>query len=140
MSLLQLSCNSNFLPTLFGIYIKNEYKNVTLFFQLILFNIAEWILAKEQVRSYCPIYILWYPSRIEPQQDHAVINSGDTWEVNCTGEAPLEWEYSNRYGKVVKLPTLSTPTLAKENKWQKMWGHVLCLNSQRFSLTKKNHV
>ena len=105
-----------------------------------LVNIAEWILAKEQV-TYCLIYILWSPSRIEPQQDHAVINSGETWEVNCTGEAPLEWEYSNRYGKVVKLPTLSTPTLAKENKWQKMWGDVLCLNSQRFSsLTKKNHV
>jgi hypothetical protein len=42
-----------------------------------------------------------------------VINSGDTWEVNCTGEAPLEWEYSNRYGKVLQLPTLvfNTQTL-----------------------------
>ena len=35
--------------------------------------------------------------RIEPTpESDVVINSGDTWEVNCTGEAPLEWDYSNR--------------------------------------------
>ena len=90
------------IPKLFLVHLKNlsEPKNLTTLKSN--FEEADGL----GVSSYCLIYILCSPSRIEPQQDHAVINSGDTWEVNCTGEAPLEWEYSNRYGKVVQLPTL----------------------------------
>ena len=70
------------------------------------------------------------PPRLGLEEDSEVINSGDTWQVNCTGEAPLEWDYANHTREHVTIteigqnPFVTTLKLEKAKFWET--GYYTC--------------